>query len=462
MKAKLKIERCNRITGQLLQSFEQESRSFTEGLMQCLYPMFTREVSTVFGRLGFSPMTEALQKGFSRTYVLGVLEGIADYTLAVFGGHDMSEKVLRSFDDAVGNGIQLHSHPRMSGIFFGEGDTAVDSRDQSLELPIGLLVPSPLGVVQLDTALASDTSFFFDGTNYYAINDAVTPNHLYTFNAAGALTANLVTNQAGIADAYWWNFVLGGFLYGYRDNGMMVKIDLVTGITALSRDCSGDTLGNCKAGFYDSVAGNIVGINDDGQLVRWKLLDFTVDVAALLMGGLSDMPLGVFPNPAKMSPIEATNSYIGIKGSSSPRGWIIYDVANNLLMPMNASYWSNSANIAQDDIYMAGAQLVDGWVYEYQYRAAGHRVNRTRIEMRNVHYTPVRFTDPDCDAVDGEFSFYGEMINESGGDITVKEIGIHAVLSGVSPLISRDILGAPVVLGNDEFLRGTYTISASI
>lgn len=461
MKADLKIERFDKKTGKLLQSFSQESRSFTEGIMHALYCAISRKTSTQFRSMGYAAQADDTFEFMHTRYYSGFVHQRTQYMPMKLGNMGGPSSQLR-VDLTNSAGSAAVSIVRPTGIFFGEDGTAESSYDNTLHEPVGFKFPVPASVVQLDTATPNDTVVYFDGTNYWSLDDAANPNVLRKFDINGNLLASVNTNQITVGSSYYWCYVAGGYIYAYRANENLVKIDVVTGITALTRATAADLTGVAYAGGYDSADGTLFGITQNGEFIRWSLADFTVDTAAVIMDGIEDCYEGAFAPPYAASLFDAAGAYIivGYRSVTAPKGFCIYDVVNNRI---SQTIYYSFGTTNELLTFRSGMNLhTDGWIYLSRYAATGHRIYRIRPDMRELNYGPIMFTLPDCDAVDGEFTFWGDLVNDSGGNVTLNEVGIHIAMGPVFPMISRDVLGAPVVLGDGEYIRATFTLSASI
>jgi hypothetical protein len=83
-----------------------------------------------------------------------------------------------------------------------------------------------------------------------------------------------------------------------------------------------------------------------------------------------------------------------------------------------------------------------------------------------LQYSAVTFGAPATDATGTSFVVTRVFTNGTGGDVTVKEIGLNAYWSPDTPiyyfLIARDILSPAITLANGEALTVNYTFATTV
>jgi len=84
------------------------------------------------------------------------------------------------------------------------------------------------------------------------------------------------------------------------------------------------------------------------------------------------------------------------------------------------------------------------------------------VTSGKLEYCGNSFTAPVVSAPSASFTMNRIFRNSSGGDITIKEIGISSASECIgntwySFLIVRDVLGVPVTMANGDYLKVTYT-----
>lgn len=406
LKTFLDIEHYRR-DGRLLRHIHQPSRSWVRGLLDILY------VQTSQGTL----KCRALAYGY-----IDIAPGLpvgANPMGQVTAGWGLAN--LRVWNESVDFGDII-------GICVGSGNAVENSGHLCLDAKLGQTAWTPLRVVVPADSTKTWYGMACDGTYVYLVND--TDDKVHKVNAfTGVEAANFATPFANpIAICY---DPTNDKLWGLSANPTNKVWDM------------NKTTGANTTSWNSGVAGT-------GITFEW-----TNNYVCVISGALT------FKRWSTAGVAQADGNLPVIATGFCYNGTTMYCVAGTAIY--EATYpggvtvkVSNNVRWAQGQLQAMGFESPYVWIWQ----ATGKSAHRMAVTPSGMEITPAELADWDISAPDASFLIRAFVTNNSGGALTINEIGLQGHPYGI--LYARDVIGGGLPLLNGEMAKISYQLKITV